>query len=165
MALAFSLITFLACASAARAQMVTGKAMDNFAGAFGLTGGGAVVQETDFSIAGKTSANVLWPGESARITFHIKVPGGYAGPIKFDLMQYGTRAIPGDMWKPHVFKIADISSISVDANLPDKGDFITIAPAIPQTFGGYAIMTEIPGKCRFFGAALCRAMAAAPGRV
>jgi hypothetical protein len=146
-------------------QMVTGSGMDNFAGAFGLTGTGVEVHQTSFEIAGKPAANVLWPRETAAVTFYVKIDGGYQGPIKFDVVQYGTRAIPGDMWKAHVFKIGDVSSSTANVDLPPKGGFVTVRPKFGETFGGYAILLDIPGKGRYFGATCCRTMAAEPGRV
>lgn len=146
-------------------QMTTAEAMDNFSGAFSLSGKGVEVKQTAFEIAGKPAANVVWPDEEANVTFHVKIEGGYKGPIHFDVMQYGTAAIPGNMWKPHVFKIADINSSSADVELEAKGGFVTIQPKIPERFGGYAILLDIPGKGRFFGATLCRTVAGEPGRV
>ncbi len=149
----------------ARAQMVTGSGMDNFAGAFGLTGKGIEVQQTAFEIAGKDSANVLWPKEDATITFHVKPEGGYKGPIRFEVLQYGTRSIPGDIWKPQVFKIADLGASTANVDLPAQGGFVTVHPRIGDRFGGYAILLDIPGRGRYFGATCCRTMPAEPGRV
>ncbi len=151
----------------ALAQMVTGSAMDNFAGAFGLTGKGVTVQQTAFEVSGKPSANVLWPGEEARVSFHIKMNDGsnYNGKITFDVVQYGTQSIPDDIWKPHVFKIRDVSSSVVDVDLPSAGGFVTISPRLGDAFGGYAIILDIPGKGKYFGATCCRTVRAEPGRV
>ena len=146
-------------------QMVTGSSMENFAGAFGLSGKGVEVRQTAFEIAGKPAANVLWPQETARVTFHVKPSGGYRGRIRFEVVQYGTRSIPDDIWKPHVFKIADVSSSTVRVDLPARGGFVTVEPKIGDALGGYAIILDLPGKGRFFGATCCRAMAAAPGKV
>lgn len=162
---ALALAASAAAFSGARGQMVTGSAMDNFAGAFGLAGKGVEVQQTRFEIGGKASANVLWPGETASVTFFVKPEGGYRGPVRFDVIQYGTRAIPGDMWKPHVFKIADVGSSTVPVDLPERGAFVTVSPRIGDRFGGYAIILDVPGKGRFFGATCCRTMPAEPGRV
>jgi hypothetical protein len=103
-------------AGTAIGQMVTGSSMENFAGAFGLSGKGVEIQQTAFEIAGKPAANVLWPNEEASITFYVKPDGGYKGPIKFDVVRYGTRSILRDMWKPQVFKIADIGSSTSGRN-------------------------------------------------
>ncbi len=159
------LCSLLAVSCRAPAQMVTGSGMDGFASAFGLSGKDVVVQETSFQVAGKPAANVLWPGETATVTFHVKAAGGYKGRARFDVIQYGTRAIAGDMWKPQVFKIADTSSTTVDVNLPAQGGFVTVRPKIGARFGGYAVVLDLPGKGRFFCATCCRTVAAEPGRV
>jgi hypothetical protein len=53
-------------------QMSTGSSMENFAGAFGLSGKGVEIHQTAIEIAGKSAANVLWPQEEASSTFHVK---------------------------------------------------------------------------------------------
>ena len=77
----------LSIAPAATAQMVTGAAMDGFDKAFQLSGKDVTVQETDFTASGKPSANVIWPGQAAAITFHIKSDRPYAGKVRFETIQ------------------------------------------------------------------------------
>ena len=105
---ALSLALTLAVTSAwpARAQMVTGAAMEDFGKSFGLSAKGWSVQQTACSLG----ANALWPGEEAAFTFFVKPGQPYKGPVKVDVIHYGTRGKPGDWWKPVVFKIADTSS-------------------------------------------------------
>ena len=108
---ALSLALTLAFTSAwpTRAQMVTGAAMEDFGKSFGLSVKGWSVQQTACSLG----ANALWPGEEATFTFFVKPGQPYRGPVKVDVIHYGTRGKPGDWWKPVVFKIADISSATV----------------------------------------------------
>ena len=164
--LALAVFAALATASTVScAQMVTGSDMDRFAEVFGLAGQGVEVHQTRFEVSGQPSANVLWPGETAAVTFHVKPAGGYKGPIRFDVVHYGTQSIPGDMWKPRVFKIADVGSSTLTVDLPAEGGFVTVRPRIGERFGGYAIVLDLPGRGRFFGAACCRTLPAEPGRV
>ena len=152
-------------ASPALAQMVTGDKMTNFREAFGLAGAGVKVEQTSCEIDGKKCANVLWPGERATFHFKVTVDGGYQGPVKVDVVQYGTHSTPGDIWKPVVFKIANLSSSSLDIDLPAGGGPLSVTPKIGDTFGGYALIFDVPGKGRFFGTSCCRTVTPEPGKV
>ena len=70
-----------------RAQMVTGSDMTDFAAAFGVTAKDWTVQETSCSLG----ANAFWPGEEATFTFFVKPGQPYKGPVKVDVVQYGTK--------------------------------------------------------------------------
>ncbi len=157
-------LTVLLAASAfvpVRAQMVTGSSMEDFAKSFRLSAKGWSVQQTDCSLG----ANALWPGEEATFTFFVKPGQPYQGPVKFDVVQYGTKGKPGDWWKPVVFKIADTSSSTVDADLPADGGFVTVKPKIGDAFGGYALILDLGERGRAFAATCVRVPAPEPGRV
>src|SRR5512139_247125 len=138
-ALSLALALAVTSAGLARAQMVTGAAMEDFSKSFGLRGKGWSVQQTACSLG----ANALWPGEEATFTFFFKPGQPYRGPVKVDVIHYGTRGKPGDWWRPVVFKIADISSATVDADLPAEGGFVTVKPRIGEAFGGYALIVDL----------------------
>lgn len=142
------------------AQMVTGAKMENFAGAFGITAKGWSVQQTECS----QGANVLGPGDEASFTFFIKPGEPYKGPVRFEVIRYGTKGKPGDWWKPIVFKIAEGMAATVEADLPAAGGSVTVTPRIGELFGGYALVVELPGRGRAFGASCVRAPAPEPGR-
>jgi len=116
----------------ARAQMTTGSDMTDFAETFSLSAKDWSAQETGCSLG----ANALWPGTEATFTFFVKPGQPYKGPLKVDVIRYGTRGQPGDWWKPIVFKIADASSSAVDVDLPAAGGFVTVKPRIGDDFGG-----------------------------
>jgi hypothetical protein len=90
----------LVCGSA-RGQMTTGSDMTDFAGTFGISAKDWSVQEASCSLG----ANALWPGEQATFTFFVKPGLPYKGPLKVDVVHYGTKGKPGDWWKPIVFNI------------------------------------------------------------
>ncbi|MBN1422548.1 MAG: hypothetical protein JXP34_27470 [Planctomycetes bacterium] len=160
----------LACAmlfaGGAFAQMVTGPRMDGFAKTFGLEGRGA----KDFAvaqIASTAGANVLWPGEQATLTF--RITNTSADPLRIegriDGVRYGTRARPGDIWRPVVFKIADLPSMPIPVDIPAKGDgTVTVATRIPETFGAYGLVVDLGERGRAFAATLVRVPAPDPGR-
>lgn len=160
---ALSLALALAVTSAwpARAQMVTGAAMEDFSKSFGLSGKGWSVQQTACSLG----ANALWPGEEAAFTFFVKPGQPYRGPVKVDVIHYGTRGKPGDWWKPVVFKIADTSSVTLDADLPAEGVFVTVKPRIGDAFGGYALVFDLGERGRAFAATCVRVAAPEPWRI
>ncbi len=141
--------------------MVTGSDMEGFAEAFGLTAKDWSVQQTACSLG----ANALWPGETAAFTFFLKPGQPFKGPLKVDVIQYGTRGKPGDWWKPVVFRIADTSSTTMAVDVPAGGGFVTVIPKIGDTFGGYALVLELGERGRAFAATCVRVPAPEPGRV
>lgn len=159
---AFILAAVLALLAAptAPAQMTTGSAMTDFGPTFGLSAKGWSVQQLSCSLG----ANVLWPGESATFTFFLKPGQAFTGPVKVDVIRYGTKGKPGDWWKPVVFKIADTSSSTVDVNLPADGGVVTVKPKIGDAFGGYALIFDLGERGRAFAGTCVRVPTPEPGR-
>jgi hypothetical protein len=157
-----ALLVLMALASApARAQMVTGADMADFAQTFAISARDWSAQETGCSLG----ANALWPGEEATFTFFVKPGQPYQGPLKVDVIRYGTKGTPGDWWKPVVFKIADTSSSTLDVDLPAAGGMVTVKPKIGDAFGGYALVFDLGERGRAFAATCVRVPRPAPGRV
>jgi len=152
---------FVASAWPARAQMTTGSAMEDFGKSFGISAKGWSVQQTACSLG----ANALWPGEEATFTFFLKAGQPYKGPLKVDVVQYGTKGKPGDWWKPVVFKIADTSFTTVNVDLPAEGSVVTVQPKIGDAFGGYALIFDLGERGRAFAGTCVRVPAPEPGRV
>jgi hypothetical protein len=97
-------------------------------------------------IKSNVSSSVFWPGEKPRLTIQIvnnleeliDVPG------KVDVIQYGTKGIANDIWKPEMFKIADIQSIPIHVKITAKGyNDLTISPDIPEINGGYVLVLDL----------------------
>ncbi len=156
-----SVAVFLLLASAAvtHAQMITGRNMQNFAASFSLDqkseapGYDAVL--TSMSAPG----NVLYPGEQPTLNIQIvnKTDKALSGAASVEIIQYGTRGIPGDIWKPDVFAIAKVANAPVELQIKPRGFAdITVSPKIPDDFGGYAIIMDIPGSGRRFVSAFVR---------
>jgi hypothetical protein len=156
-----SLTIFSLAINSAWSQMVTGAGMEDFAKSFGLSAKGWSVQQTACSLG----ANALWPGEEATFTFFVKPGQPYKGPLKAEVVQYGTKGKPGDWWKPVVFKIATTSSNSTDVDLPAEGGMVTLKPKIGDAFGGYALILELGERGRAFAATCVRVPEPEPGRV
>ena len=142
------------------AQMTTGKSMEDFGKTFNLSARGWSVQE----LACSQGANVLAPGDQATFTFWVKPGQAYQGPVKVDVIRYGTKGKPGDWWRPIVFKIDDTSSSTLDVDLPAEGGNLVVNPKIGDAFGGYAVILELGERGRAFGCTCVRVPAPEPGR-
>ncbi len=167
--LLYMFIAFLATpwlASSVHAQMVTGAGMEDFAQVFALEGAKAK-DWTAYETACSVSANVLWPGDEATFTFRIENKGDVIqGPANVHVVHYGTRGRPGDVWKPQVFKIADLKSVAVEVEVPARGDgTICATPEIPATFGAYGLVLDLGERGKAFVATCVRVPVADPGRV
>jgi len=170
--LAKVLLSLLALTSISPAQMTTGPDMPGFYEVFGLGPDKAAknysAQEISFHTQSSEMANVLWPGESVEVTlrFTNKTPRALHANGVIRIVNYGTSVPVGDVWVPHVFKIADGASISIVLDLSPNGvQDVTVTPAIPERFGGYALITDIDGLGSAFAATLVRTLKPDEGRV
>jgi hypothetical protein len=154
------------------AQMKTGSEMPGFAEVFGLQNGrqatGYKVEEIAVQAGSNTMANVLWPQEKLSVTLHFtnQTRSELKAHGRVDVVSYGTSVPPGDVWVPHVFKIAEEGSVPITIDVPAAGSQdVTIQPQIPERFGGYALIADVDGYGRSFAATVVRAIQAEKGRV
>ncbi len=148
------------------AQMRDGLKLVSGAPEFGLgpdrQSSAYTVTETECSIP----ANVLWPGDKARVT--LKFTNKSGKPLKaagrVEVIRYGTRTTT-DFWVPEVFKIADCGAVPVEVDMPAGGAAtVTVEPPIPETFGGYLLVADLGEHGRAFAAGIARTVPADPGR-
>ena len=104
-------------------------------------------------------ANILWPGDKVEFTFQFTnltdQPLKAAG--KANIVQYQIITYPDDVFHIGLRKIADIGSLPIAVDLQPKGwQDVAVEPAIPDKFGGYAVIVELEGQGRLFGAACVR---------
>ena len=162
--LAFA-VALLAVGTPGRAQMVAGKDMPGYAETFGLAAPPTYkALLTECSIPG----NVLWPGDAPSFTFQIQNDGD--APLtaagRVEVIAYGTKGAPGDVWTPHVYKITDGGSVPVAANVAAHGyQDVTVRPDIPARFGGYALVLDLGPAGRQFLTSCVRTFKATQGRV
>jgi hypothetical protein len=140
------LVLLAAIAARLDAQMTTGAKMPGFAEAFGLT---ASEQATDYAVqeimvkAGNgTMANVLLPGEQVELTYRFTNKTKQRLQVKgvLSLISYRTSVPPGDVWVPHVSKVADEGTTPVEVDLLPSGfQDVTVHPEVPERFGGYVV--------------------------
>jgi len=99
-----------------------------------------------YCIRTSSTANLFWPGEKAMFTFQLvnNTNEVISVDAKVELIQYGAKGIPNDIWLPEMVKIADIQSISKNIDISANGfTNIDLEPNLPETFGGYAIVFDL----------------------
>ena len=168
LAAAIAAAALVLIAGSVAAQMVTAEGIDGFADTFGV-----VLDQRSYPyrvqlIESTIPGNVLWPGDKAKFTFqltnHLDEPIQLAGRV--DVIQYGTKGKPRDIWNPDMFKIADCGSVAIQVDLKPKGwQNVTIEPDIPATFGAYGLVVDLGKHGRQFAAGCVRTFQATPGRV
>jgi len=149
----------------AAAQMKTGKGMKNYNAVLRLGG------KSDFNvILTKVSspACIFHPGEKPVFTFQLQ--SRLDKPIrvggKVDVLAYGTRGIPGDIWVPDVFLVRDPPDLPIDVDLPPKGfQDLTVRPKLPERKGGYALVIDLGKHGRALLATCVRTFKPASKRV
>jgi len=157
--------------------MTTGADMPGFAATFDLGDGR---QATDFivqeiavhtateSASGSSMVNVLWPGETAEITLHFvnKSDRPLRASGVMEVIRYGTSVPAGDVWVPHVFKIAAESQAPISVDIPATGSQdVIVHPQIGKLFGGYALILKLDGHGSVFAATIARTVKPDTGRV
>ena len=152
----------------ARAQMVTGRNIPGFRAAFGLAERGEVREVTVEQLGSTPPANILHPGESLELQFKLTNKSGEALDLegRWDVIRYGTKSRPGDVWVPDLFKIADVGSSPVRVECAvGKAVVVTVRAVVPETFGCYAAVLDLGPRGRLFAAPFVRVPAPDPGRV
>lgn len=113
-----------------------------------------------YLVTSSVPANILWPGDVAQFTFQFVNLTDRAVEIEASarLVQYQVITHPGDdIFDIGLRKVKDLGRIPVHLVLPAKGwQDIVLTPAVPETFGGYALVFDLPGHDSLFGATCVR---------
>jgi len=155
----------LAAGDAARAQMVTGLGIPGSAETMGLGPGREAEDYTAQFIGSTVPGNVLWPGEQGSFTFQLV--NSTDRPIRtrgrVDVIQYGTKGRPDDIWVPDMFKLAEAQPVPVEVDLAPRGfQNITVEPRVPDVFGAWALVVDLGASGRRFVTSFVRTFRASP---
>ena len=119
--------------------------------------------ETDtFRVAqidGTTPANILWPGEKVGLTLQFvnKTDRPLKMVGKVHVIGIALASSPEDMFKVAIKRLSEEGVEPIAVELPSKGyQNVTIAPTIPERFGGYALLVEMDGQEPLFVAGVVR---------
>lgn len=165
---------FLACAAtlllspSAFGQMNSGERMKNYEAVFGVQIDHPAYPYDIVLMESHPAGNVLAPDEQPSFTFLFR--NNLARPLhtagRIDILSYGTRGIPGDIWTPELFKIADLAPLPLQVDLPAHGSqVISIATRLPATFGAYAFVADLGAEGRRFATSCVRTFAATPEKI
>ncbi|MGI4790997.1 MAG: PA14 domain-containing protein [Janthinobacterium lividum] len=166
---AFGLILMLALGSAGRAQMVTGTDMVGYSQTLGLSPDkSASANYSVHLVSSSVPGNILWPGD--RPTFTFQITGTGSQPVQasghVEVIAYGTRGAPGDVWTPHMFRMGIAASVPVAAHIAPNGfQDVTITPTVPARFGGYALVLDLGPLGRQFITSFVRTLPVTQKRV
>jgi hypothetical protein len=148
-----SAILFFLLLLPVRAQMVEGIDIPGFEKTFGLDfgkkGGTLAALLVESSIPG----NVLWPGDKARLLVQLQNNTNRAVDVggRLDVIAYGTKGRPGDIWVPVMSKIGDAGYVPLSVRIEPNGfRDIELAPEIPERFGAYGIVADLGEYGRTF---------------
>ncbi len=134
-------------------QMVEGTDIPEFGDVFGVD-----VSQRNYDVSmtlvhSTVPGNVLWPDDDAEFTLQAVNSTGSAIKVsgRIEVIAYGTRGRPGDIWTPQMFRRAVVDSVPVDLSLkPGAFENVTIRPDIPERFGAYALVSDLGGYGRQF---------------
>ena len=159
---------FVFGAISAGAQMVTGAGMTDFATVFGVNKNIPTDGYTAEPVKSSIPGNILWPGD--KLTLTIKITNRQDKPMqasgRLEIIGYGTKGKPGDVWVPTVYKIGESSSIPVTIQVAAKGtQSLTLAPTIPARFGAYGLVLDLGPQGRRFVVSCVRTFKADPTRI
>ncbi len=104
-------------------------------------------------ISSTAPGNILWPGEQADFTFQLVNNSDKAIKTngKVELISYGTKGRPGDVWTPDMFRMGVHGSSPINIEIaPGKFQNITVKPTVPEKLGPYALIADIDGIGRRF---------------
>lgn len=120
------------------------------------------------TIYSSAPANVFWPGEKVKFTFqlvsHTNEPININASVQ--IIQYGAKGIPNDIWLPEMYKIKEIQTLSIPVKISPNGYAdVEISPEIPETFGGYALVFDLGKYGRRLATSFVRSMKPSPVRM
>jgi hypothetical protein len=168
----FHLILFalsICIVRSASAQMVSGADMPGFNETFGL---GLLQKSKDLEviqIGCSAGPNILQPGDKLVFTFRFtnKTDQEIKAPGHVEVIRYETSVPSGDIWTPHVRKIALEGAAPVNIDIPAKGtqDLTLASPVKTGPYGGLGLVFDFGKEGRLFGAAIARVMKPDEGRI
>ena len=105
------------------------------------------------TISSSIPASILWPGDNVK--FEVQITNLTDQPVKLEgkviVLHYELYTYPEDMFKVGPRVMGEVDSSAIKIELDAKGwRNVTVEPKIPNTFGGYAMLLEIPGEPRIF---------------
>lgn len=140
------------CSPAATAQMVAGKAIPNFNETMGTDKNEVKPYSCQF-ISSTAPGNILWPGEQAEFKFQLvnNSDASLTGKGKVELIAYGTKGRPGDIWVPDMFRMGVVDSVPIDFDIaPKTFQNFTVKPNVPAKLGPYALVVDLGAGGRRF---------------
>ncbi len=118
---------------------------------FGITADTAAAGWKVTLTASSAPGNIFHPGERPRFEFQVEslTDEPIGGKATIEVIRYGGRGQPGNMWVPEFHRIAKVGEIALDMDVPAKGyRDLAVSPKTPETKGGYALVLELPGRGR-----------------
>lgn len=162
--LAASLLVF---SPASRAQMVTGAQMGDFDKTFATTPNSNATLRAVL-VSSSAPGNVLWPGEQPKFTLQLQNDGAGAVALRghVEVVPYGTRGVPGDIWKPQTVRLGQITrapfQLEIGANSSAN---LQVSPKVSERLGGYGLVVDFGGGRRQFVASFARTFKSSAARV
>lgn len=142
----YIILIFIFSINGINAQMKAPDEWLNYESVLGLKNNQRFYDFDVYCIRTSSPANLFWPGEKTKFTFQLVNNTNKPMSIdaKVELISYGSKGIPNDIWLPEMFKIAEIQSIPVKINIAANGfEDIDLEPNLPETFGGYAVVFDL----------------------
>ena len=162
------LVLCLLIATVGNAQMVPPQNWVNYEKVLGVTNNLRHYDYDVYPTRSAVSTGVWWPEDKPAYTIAVVNNGDQPMQIKgrIDIIRYGTKGRPNDVWLPEMEKLADVGSLPVDVDIPAHGKKeMDIRPSIPSTFGGYALVMDLGKWGRRLVTSLVRTYAANPRRL
>jgi hypothetical protein len=146
-----------------RAQMVTGDRMTHYDTVFGLARNQKAKDLTVTQLNSELGSNVLHKGEKISLT--LRLENSLKTPLQenatIEVIGYGTSVPSGDIWVPTVFRTAGLNTqtIPVKLDVPANGaQNLNVTPPIPEHYGSYALILNVPSRGRLFAATVARTL-------
>jgi hypothetical protein len=104
-------------------------------------------------------ATLLHPGEQARLTVQVvnKTKTAINAAAKIEIIRYALETPGSGVFQQSMRRLSSTPGETVTLKIePGKYQNVTLNPAIPATFGGYAVILDAGNLGRFFAASVTR---------
>ena len=142
----FVIIISLLALVQSNAQMMAPEKWVNYEKVLGVKNNQRFYNFDVYCIQTSSPSNIFWQGEKAAFTFQVvnNTNSSMSVDAKVELISYGSKGIPNDIWLPEMFKTGDEQSIPIKINVAANGFAdMDVEPKLPETFGGYAIVFDL----------------------
>jgi len=159
-------VGFIGVNNIVKAQMVTGKNIPEFNEVFNLNSGKNMLDV--YLIESSIPGNVLWKNDSIKFTIQVvnKSNSQIQLQARVGCIPYATKARPGDIWVPYMYKMEGEVYESININIaPNSFANFSYSPKLGEKNAAYGLVTDFGDLGQHFITSFVRTFSASTQKI